>query len=211
MTRNAHLLSLLLTALMLGGIPADSGSPTTEPAAASVGPVLGELTPHTKQQAEIVAAATGLFTEAGLMIDTEVVASFHDSTDDCAGNLGYWMDEDGVDRVRVCWTHDDEGVEAIVQTQALVHELAHAWVHRSTTESTRAAFIEFSGSTSWNAADSEWNDRATERAADLITWAILDPAVLFVEFEGESCHRWAAAYELLTSQTAPTAIADSCA
>ena len=101
-------------------------------------------------------------------------------------------------------------MEARLQEQVIVHELAHAWADQNLDDARRDAFVEFTGADSWNLAASEWNDRGTERAADLITWALLDPAVLFVDFGDMSCHAWAAAFELLTEQPAPATLTEAC-
>ena len=139
-----------------------------------------------------------------------MVPSFHNTIEACNDNLGLSTVEDGVARVRVCWSHENPGVELRLQEQALVHELAHAWAKRNLDDARREVFVEFSGSASWSLAADGWSDRGTERAADLITWALLDPAVLFVDFEGTSCHTWAPAFELLTGAAAPASLAEAC-
>lgn len=169
------------------------------PAAAA----LGAAVPHTAVDAAIVATAIDAFAGHGLEFGVEPVVSFHDDAAACSGNLGYWTDEAGVDRIRVCWTDDDARVQEILRTQALVHELAHAWVYRNTDAATRDAFVELVAADSWNGAEAAWVDRGTEVAAELVTWAVLDPAVLFVEFAESSCGTWAAGYELLVGATAP--------
>ena len=207
----ARFTPLLTSLLVVGGFgfwpsaaPGESGAPasTTTPSAPAE--------PLTDAEDTIVAEATALFGDAGLELPDRFVASFHHDPADCAGNLGLSTIEAGTPRVRVCWSHEEPGVEARLQTQALVHELAHAWADHNLDDVTRAAFVEFTGSGSWNLRATDWQERGTERAADLITWALLDPAVLFVEFDGLGCHGWAAAYELLTGLDAPSPITETC-
>lgn len=150
------------------------------------------------------------FTEAGLDAPTHVVPSFHTSMDACNGNLGLRTTEDGVSRVRVCWSHEDPFVELHLQGQALMHELAHAWAERNLDEARRDAFVDFTGASSWSLAADDWQDRGTEQAADLITWALLDPAVLFIDFDNGECHSWAPAFELLTGVDAPAPLLEAC-
>ncbi len=206
------LLTTLLTTAAAGGfLTADNAdaAPAPAPQVEAVS-TLGEIAELTTAQSDLVASSFERFTQAGLAAPTDVVPSFHDSIDACNGNLGLSTIEDGIQRVRICWSHENPGVEIRLQEQALVHELAHAWADLNVDEPLRNAFVEFTGAASWNLAVDGWNDRGTERAADLITWALLDPAALFVDFEGASCHQWSAAYELITGESAPSTLTDAC-
>ncbi len=199
------LLHLFLLTVVLSSAPSDPAAAPLDPVAAP-----GQWMPPTDEEEALVVESLALLDAGGLRLLAAPVVSFHTELDECLGNLAYWRVEDGIDRVWVCWTHEDPGVQRIVQTQALVHELAHAWVHANTSEADRQAFMEVAGSASWNGASDAWNDRGVEQAADLITWGVLDPGVLFVDFEGSSCTRWADAYEALTGQSAPTTIVGDC-
>lgn len=202
----SQLLALLLVGLILF-VPAPlSGSGSTTPEAAALGP----YAVPTEAQMSVVVDALAHLESGGLSIAGAPVVSFHDDLGDCGGNLAYWQAEDGIDRVWVCWTHEDPAVERTVQTQALVHELAHAWVYANTSEAQRIEFMELAGSASWSDASDPWNDRGVEQAADLITWAVLDPAILFVDFDADSCDRWANAFEALTLVPAPATIQAAC-
>lgn len=159
--------------------------------------------PMTEAQAGIVAEAVGLFEEAGYVLSERLAVSFHPSVEGCKGNLGLFTIERGVPEARVCWTHEDPGVQRRIQLQGLVHELAHVWAHETLTDPLRDAFVEFVGAASWNDAGTEWGDRGTELAAELITWALLDPPVLFADTDRLACGRWEAAYQLLTAMPAP--------
>ncbi len=205
MTRTAQrILPLILT---IGLIITGLDQTTPAPLAADTFP---EPVVLTAPEADILEASITLFEIAGLELPDDIVVSFHGDTEPCRGNLGLSTEEDGVSRVRVCWSHENPGVEARLQTQALVHELAHVWVGGALDDEAKAAFVEFSGAETWRHVDTEWNDRGTERAADLITWALLDPAVLFVDFSDMSCQTWAPAYELLTRTPAPAPLSDAC-
>lgn len=201
--------TVVTTAAAGGGLVGTTTEASPPASDAAIAP-LGEVTELTMAQTELVAASFERFADAGLTPPTHVVASFHSSVDACNGNLGLSTVEDGVARVRVCWGHENPGVELRLQEQALVHELAHAWAKRNIDDARRNAFVEFTGAASWDLAIDGWNDRGTERAADLITWALLDPAVLFVDFDDTSCHTWAPAFELLTGVEAPAPLIDAC-
>jgi hypothetical protein len=206
------LLTTLLTTAAAGGFfTADNADASPAPAPqVEAASTLGEIAELTTAQSELVASSFDRFTQAGLAAPTDVVPSFHDSIDACNGNLGLSTIEDGIQRVRICWSHENPGVEIRLQEQALVHELAHAWADLNLDDESKDAFVEDSNADSWNLADSEWGDRGTERSADLITWAILDPAALFVDFGDMSCTEWAEAFELLTGASAPSTLADAC-
>ncbi|MEM9202095.1 MAG: hypothetical protein AAGC53_10560 [Actinomycetota bacterium] len=207
MARSLRLFPILILCFALSpGFASEAVEPT-------VGFVPAELSPYrtpTPAQAALVTDTLDRFTEAGLGIESPPLVSFHPERSDCGGNLAYWRNEDGVDHVRICWTHEDPGVEVRVQAQALTHEFGHAWVFENTDAATRAAFVEATGSASWADPADEWNDRGTERAAELLVWAVLDPNVLFVDFTGEPCTTWSAAFTLLTDRPAPASITDEC-
>lgn len=204
------LLTTLLTVAAAAGTLFNADSNTPTPAPVAVVSSLGEVADLTTAQAELVTTSFERFTDAGLAAPTRVVPSFHDSIEACNGNLGLSTVEDGVARVRVCWSHEDPGVELLLQEQALMHELAHAWAKINLDDARRDAFVEFSGSASWDLAADSWNARGTERAADLVTWALLDPSVLFIDFDEMSCQTWAPAFELLTSAPAPAQLSEAC-
>jgi hypothetical protein len=189
-------------------VVADAARDTTPALAAPA--LLGQLAELTAPEQEVVAVSTSLFRDAGLDFSSEIVPSFHDTTEDCGDNLGLSTIENNASRVRVCWSHENEGIEQRLQLQALVHEMAHAWTDQNLDDAIRQAFVVLTGSDTWNRRSSDWQERGTERAADLITWALLDPPVLFVEFDGMSCDVWAAAFEVLTDRPAPISVAGAC-
>ncbi len=207
------LLTLFTTFLTLwasGGVYESNGAEDPQPAATAAIGSLGEALPLSAAQSDLVSASFDRFSTAGMAAPTHVVPSFHDSIEACNGNLGLSTVEDGVARVRVCWSHEDPMVELLLQEQALMHELAHAWAKINVDDARRDAFVEFSGSASWDLAADSWNARGTERAADLVTWALLDPSVLFIDFAEMSCQTWAPAFELLTSAPAPAQLSEAC-
>jgi len=203
-----RIISTSLLVLLVGVVVTPLAGPPSEAAAPLPAP--GPERPLTVDQEEVVRSALELLDDGGFELEERPVVSFHADLADCLGNLAYWQVENGVDRIWVCWNHDDAGVQRIVRTQALVHELAHAWVHAHTSETARAVFMDVVGSSSWNGADHAWGDRGVEQAADLLTWAVLDPAVLFVDFDKADCAKWAVAYAALTGRSAPATVTGAC-
>lgn len=160
-------------------------------------------------ESSIVTDAHELYGAAGLTLPEPVRITFHDSLEPCAGNLALYTNELSPS-VRVCWTHENPAVERRVRTRALVHELAHAWVDGNVDDRTKLAYLLFTGLDSWRDRDEEWTERGTEHAAELITWAVLDPEVSWIDFATESCHRWPIAYSLLTGEASTEALEKAC-
>jgi len=206
MTRTAR---ILITITIIAVITARTNSSADAETPIPSQP-LGEATPLSATEAELLAASADLFHSNGMDLPDGLVASFHDDEADCEDMLGLFTVEEDGPRVRVCWTHDDPGVQRRLQEQALVHELAHAWVDSNVSDGTREEFVVLTEAETWNSRSSEWNDRGTERAADLITWALLDPAVLFVDFASVPCETWIAAFELITSSPTPVTLTGAC-
>lgn len=87
---------------------------------------------------------------------------FHPSTFDCYGHVGHYYVK--TDTIHVCR----------LDKSAMLHELAHAWLHENLAAATITAFIRSRNLTSWNAQDGSWKVRGTEHAAEIIAWALLD-------------------------------------
>ena len=187
------------------------GANTAEvPHTAVQAPVLGDALPLSHAEAGVFAEAERLFATIGLELPADLVLSFHESEPDCDGNLGLSSRENGVPRVRVCWSDENPDLEAELQLRALIHELTHAWTNEYVDDVTKALFVKFTESGSWSDRSTAWEDRGTERAAELMSWALLDAPILFTDFEGISCFSWAVAFELLTGSAAPTTISGRC-
>ena len=57
-----------------------------------------------------------------------------------------------------------------VQEEVVVHELAHAWAFVHLTEENRHEFALRRGTPTWRSREHPWMDRASEHAADILTW-----------------------------------------
>ena len=197
--------TILVTLIAFGPLPSALHHPDAEP------PTEVADTPLTSTQTATVAQARELFADADLELPVDLVVRFPSDPAGCDGDLGRYEVVDGQPTASVCWTHHDPEVERRLQLQALVHEFAHAWEDAVVDDPTREAFEQASGATSWAHGDSAWTDRGQELAAELITWALLDPAVLFIDFgEMGTCTRWAHAFSLLTGQSAPEPLVREC-
>ena len=70
-----------------------------------------------------------------------------------------------------------DSASSLVLRTLVLHELAHAWTERNLTDAARARFVTLRGAHSWNAAKDAWSERATEHAAVVIAWGLLDVVV----------------------------------
>lgn len=151
------------------------------------------------------------FAAAGLK-PPEIDIAFHDDAEACEGNMGtVRISEDGDPILRVCADHDKPQVRRSWRRRTLIHELAHLWEARTLDDEDRTALMELRGLTAWNDRSTPWADRATEHAAEIITWGIGDPAWRFDARPQSSCEEMAAGYELLTGTTAPRILQEGCA
>lgn len=167
---------------------------------------LGQRHQLSAEQIGLVESSMMRFSDIGLQRPPHVVVSFHDDVEQCAGNLGLSTVENQLPRIRICWSHEDPGVQRVVREQALVHEVAHVWLDANVSDISRNEFVALTGSDSWNLGSTTWTERGVERAAELLTWAALDPTVLFVDTDAVACNRWVLGYTALTGKQAPETI-----
>ena len=119
----------------------------------------------------------GRYAEAGLRVPRPRSVTFYPAADRCEGNLAVAGGESN-DEIVVCF---GEGLacrtspcppwSAMAEATTL-HELAHTWMAQNLTEETRAAYEDLV-SLSWASPRDAWEDRAIERAAEVIAWGLL--------------------------------------
>jgi len=105
--------------------------------------------------------ARSRFKDAGLELPNIEIVVF-DSTIDCDGRVGYYYADAG--RLELCR----------LDKKTVLHELAHAWANHNLTAENRAGFVRLRNLTSWNDDGEPWKHRATEHAAETISWALMD-------------------------------------
>ena len=79
-----------------------------------------------------------------------------------------------------------------------LHELSHAWADAHVSDETRARFAELRGASSWNGAGDEWGERATEHAAVVMAWGLMDVATNVHRIGDTSTAALTAAFRLVT-------------
>lgn len=108
--------------------------------------------------------------------------------------------------------------------RTMIHELAHAWIETTISDSQRETFLELRGLDTWTGGD-EWDQRGAEQAAEIVTWAVMDQDMSFrwleTDADGTTNETWrllkipnsnpdllATAYESLTGNVPHLRLAD---
>jgi hypothetical protein len=135
-------------------------------------PVISEAetraAPLTLSEAALVAWARDRFAAAGLDAPSVTVA-FTPGPENCDGFQGRYYS--ATETVSVC---DDEHASDLVLRTTLLHEMSHAWTHHHLGAANRAAFVELRNTPTWDSWDFAWSDRATEHAAVVMAWGLMD-------------------------------------
>ncbi len=204
-----HTTARIITAAVLAvtlGSPAHTSSDTAElvtPTLSTARPISAVELPApvfaTDQDGAAYAWAQDLFTSAGFTEPAAVVEFFIDA-DPCGGARGRaWLDASATPTIAVCATHANPSVQQAWRERTLLHELAHAWIDANVGDASLEAFTELRGLETWSSRDVNWEERATEHAAEIFMWGIQD-GEYDVDFriDGTGCTELAAGYELLT-------------
>ncbi len=120
--------------------------------------------PLSPAQEELVEFGLGRF--AGQGLDLPVVSiDFHPSSLDCQGHKGLYMYR--TQTLRMC----------SLDKKTMLHELAHAWARHNLTMAEMESFTRYRGVATWNDPADPWKERATEHAAEIVAWALMDRPV----------------------------------
>ena len=163
---------------------ADQGQPSSNSSEPST-VALHDATPEFTERVEW---ALGRFEAAGLALPPLDI-TFHNTANGCHGHTGYFQLDSGVADIEVC----------MPTRHIILHELAHAWAAVTVSGATRADLLRYWDLDSWNDQGVEWNQRAGERAADTIAFALngipSDPQDSLLEY--------LCGFELLTGHPLP--------
>jgi hypothetical protein len=153
------------------------------------------ITGGTPAQQEMARWAIGRFEAAGLSLPALEIR-FHPTPNGCGGRSGGYADG----KADLCGVHVN-----LLSRRDLLHEMAHGWVGSTVSAGLRARFLRLRQLESWNDQALDWDERGTEHAADIISWALCD--------QGTGIHRpsiprndvsqLADGYELLTGRPLP--------
>lgn len=141
--------------------PEAFGGPVT-PLEVRAAQVADDGKPKTKAQQALVDFALGRFAAQGLELPPDLKIEFHDSVLEIGGREGVYV-------------HSTRSLHmGTLSKRTMLHELAHAWAAHSLTEEQRISFTAYRGLEAWNDHDYPWSERATEHAAEIVAWALLD-------------------------------------
>ncbi len=146
----------------------------------------------TTSQAELVVWATSRFRAAGLDVPPVTVAFTPDHRY-CAGFVGLYRPT--TQTLNIC---ADEGASDLVLRELLLHEMAHAWTDLHLTTEARTSFARLRGTPSWDRARDAWVERASEHAAEVISWGLMDIETVVMPVGDTSPNALKRAFRLLT-------------
>lgn len=151
----------------------------------------------TPEQRAMADWAVGRF-EAGNLTLPSLEVRFHRDRSGCHDRLGYY--EDGI--ASVCAVHVNQ-----MSRRMMLHEMAHAWVEANVSAGLRERFLRLRQLETWNDQEVAWDERGTEHAADIISWALHDQGtgILLPSIPRNSVDELAVGFALLTGRPLPAA------
>jgi len=154
------------------------------------------ITGGTTAQQGMARRAVGRFEANGLTLPSLEIR-FHRSTDGCEGRMGGYSNG----TADLCGEHVNW-----MSRRTLLHEMAHGWVEATVSSDLKARFLRLRQLETWDDHDVDWEERGTEHAAEIISWA-LDGQPTGMEqasIPRNDPDELAAAYELLTGHRLPS-------
>jgi Zn-dependent peptidase ImmA (M78 family) len=141
----------------------------------------------------LISWAVGRFRDAGLALP-EIDVVFDPSGETCEGASGRFMDDEDGMLVALCTSQ--QGL-TLTNRVAILHELAHAWLSRSTPVPVQTNFLDLRGLETWNDPNHPWHERGFEQAAEIIAWALMDQEVWMYRIRPNDSDSLQAGYQLL--------------
>jgi hypothetical protein len=139
--------------------------------------------------------AVGRFEAGGLRLPSLEIR-FHRSTDGCDGRMGGYSNG----TADICAEHVNW-----MSRRMLLHEMAHGWVDATVSSDLKARFLRLRQLETWSDHDFDWDERGTEHAAEIISWALdgQPTGVQQASIPRNDPDDLAEAYELLTGHRLP--------
>lgn len=142
-------------------------------------------------EVELVLDAIDRFSELQLGLP-ELDIDISTDPDGCKGHSGLFSGGEEPWHVELCE----------VETWVVLHELGHAWTMANLDELVKEELTETWGLASWNDPETQWRERASERAADSMAWGLLEDPVGCHSPDGPVARR-VEAFRQLTDLDAP--------
>jgi len=174
-------------------------APATEPPA------------YSPDEQAIVDWAYGLYGDNGMDLPT-VIISFHRTKDNCRGHKGlHTVDGEGTSIIEICDWSEKDSLRDAWRRKTVMHELGHAWARQNLTAEQQAEFSSSRGLEGWRPEGSEWQDRGTEHAAEIVAWGLMDTTVrVDSRIDNSSCNELAESFTELTGLEATNGLTHSC-
>lgn len=144
----------------------------------------------TTDQSAAITWAIGRYAEAGLELPLLAIV-VHPTSDGCGGNRGQYHVVASADVIDLCDT----------STPVILHELAHAWTAHHASGEARTAFLEHEGLAAWSGNDVPYDERGTERAAQMMSLCLAERALSPIDATRYA--HYLEGYEILTGMTSP--------
>jgi hypothetical protein len=153
------------------------------------------VTGGTPAQQVMARWAVGRFEANGLRLPSLEIR-FHRSTNGCEGRMGGYSNG----TADLCGKHVNW-----MSRRTLLHEMAHGWVEATVSSDLKARFLRLRQLETWDDHDADWEERGTEHAAEIISWALdgQPTGVQQASIPRNDPGELAAAYELLTGRPLP--------
>jgi hypothetical protein len=139
--------------------------------------------------------AVGRFEAEGFMLPALEIR-FHRSRNGCEGRMGGYSNG----TADLCGEHVNW-----MSRRTLLHEMAHGWVDATVSADLKARFIRLRQLETWSDHDVDWEERGTEHAAEIISWALdgQGTGTRQASIPRNDPDQLADAYELLTGYPLP--------
>ena len=153
------------------------------------------VTGGTPAQQAMARWAVGRFEAGGLRLPSLEIR-FHRSSNGCEGRMGGYSNG----TADLCGEHVNW-----MSRRTLLHEMAHGWVEATVSADLKTRFLRLRQLETWNDHASDWEERGTEHAAEIISWALDDQGtgIRLPSVPLNSPEQLADAFELLTGHPLP--------
>jgi hypothetical protein len=139
--------------------------------------------------------AVGRFESGGLTLPSLEIR-FHAAAEGCEGRMGGYSNG----TADLCGEHVNW-----MSRRTLLHEMAHGWVEATVSADLKARFLRLRQLETWSDHDVGWEERGTEHAAEIISWALFDQGIgtHLPSVPRNDPEQLAEAFELLTGRPIP--------
>ncbi len=163
-----------------GGTDGSSAPPTVSPTACPI-----EMVNACPELVALVEWGLARFDAAGLALPDIAVIHFDDDGERCDTADGWAVLSSQGYELLFCFDDPPTSAEDAVVRHAIVHELAHTWLHANLDDVDRQHFLDHAGLDTWNDLEVPWGRRGVERAAEAISWLVLDDPDAVLTLGGE--------------------------